>query len=74
MRYVYNDLKSFNKKILVKVNGNYAPVIGRICMYHTIVDLTNINATTGDEVVLDINPSTSQRKLNVSMFNVILYV
>lgn len=56
LRYVYNDLKSFNKKILVKVNGNYAPVIGRICMYHTIVDLTNINATTGDEVVLDINP------------------
>ena len=51
---VYNDLKSFNKKILVKVNGNYAPV--GVFTYHTIVDLTNINATTGDEVVLDINP------------------
>jgi len=56
LRYIYNDIKSFNKKICVKVNGSYAPVIGRISMYHTIVDLTNINAKTGDEVIFDINP------------------
>ncbi|NMB96665.1 MAG: alanine racemase [Clostridiaceae bacterium] len=56
LRYIYNDIKSFNKKIYVMVNGSYVPVIGRISMYHTIADLTDINAKTGDEVILSINP------------------
>lgn len=56
LRYVYNDLKSFNKKFYVQVNGSLVPVLGRISMYHTIVDLTGINANAGDEVILNINP------------------
>lgn len=42
----------FSNKTMVMINGSYAPVIGRIAMNMTIVDVTDIKATTGDEVTL----------------------
>jgi len=56
LRYIYNDIKSFNRKIYVKINGKLAPVLGRVSMYHIVVDLTGINTKIGDDVLLDINP------------------
>lgn len=56
LRYVYNDLKQFNRQICVKINGNPAPIIGRINMHTIAVNLDNVNAQIGDEVILEINP------------------
>lgn len=42
----------FSNKTTVMINGSYAPVIGRIAMNMTIVDVTDIEAKTGDVVIL----------------------
>jgi alanine racemase len=42
----------FSNKTSVIINGSYAPVIGRIAMNMTIVDVTDIQAIAGDEVIL----------------------
>lgn len=42
-----------NSGIMVKVNNNYAPVIGRICMDQLMIDITNIkNVNVGDIITL----------------------
>ncbi len=56
LRYVYNDLKQWKKRMYVRVNGKKARILGRISMYNIIIDLTGIDAEIGDEVLLDINP------------------
>ena len=60
LRYVYNDIKSFNRKIFVNISNEHgkhqARVLGRIGSHNIVVDLTGINANLGDEVILDINP------------------
>jgi alanine racemase len=43
---------SFSNKTTVMINDSYAPVIGRIAMNMTIVDVTDIKATADDEVTL----------------------
>lgn len=53
----------FANKTSVIINGSCAPVIGRIAMNMTIVDVTDIPASIGDEVMLlgnneKINPHT----------------
>jgi len=42
----------FSNKTTVMINGSYAPIIGRIAMNMTIVDVTDIKAMTQDEVTL----------------------
>ena len=42
----------FSNKTCVLINGAYAPVIGRIAMNMTIVDVTDIAAQSGDEVTI----------------------
>jgi len=36
----------------VLVGGKRCPIVGRICMNMTIIDVTNVNAKVGDEVVI----------------------
>ena len=36
----------------VIVNGHYAPIVGRICMDMFMVDVTGMNVSVGDEVIL----------------------
>lgn len=55
LRYLYNDIKTLNKKYYVNIRGILAPILGRISTYNIIVDLTGINARIGDEVILDVN-------------------
>jgi alanine racemase len=40
------------------VNGNFAPIIGNVCMDMVMIDVTNINCNEGDEVIIfgDKNP------------------
>ncbi|HLC06876.1 MAG TPA: alanine racemase [Candidatus Babeliales bacterium] len=42
----------FSNKTSVMINGSYAPIIGRVAMNMTIVDVTDIETITGDEVTL----------------------
>lgn len=42
----------FSNKTCVLINGGYAPVLGRIAMNMTIVDVTDITANIGDEVIV----------------------
>lgn len=48
----YTRLMSNKGKVLI--NGEFAPVVGRICMDQCLVDVTDLNSevTVGDEVVL----------------------
>ncbi len=41
-----------NGKGKMLVNGNPAPVIGNVCMDMTMLDITNIDAKEGDEVIV----------------------
>ncbi len=41
-----------NGKGKMLVNGNFAPVIGNVCMDMTMLDITGIDAHEGDEVVV----------------------
>lgn len=56
LRYLYSDLKLFRKKLYVTVNGKKVRILGKIGMYSIIVDLTGVEAQTGDTVSLEINP------------------
>lgn len=42
----------FSNKAFVLINGQYAPVIGRIAMNITIIDITDIKAEKNDEAIL----------------------
>lgn len=42
----------FSNKTMVMINDSYAPVIGRIAMNITIIDVTDIEAKTGDVVTI----------------------
>ncbi|HHW57109.1 MAG TPA: alanine racemase [Clostridia bacterium] len=47
----FNRLLSNNHKVLVK--GKYAPVVGRICMDQTMIDVTDIEGVeVGDDVII----------------------
>jgi alanine racemase len=37
---------------VVKIGAAYAPIAGRVCMNHTMVNLDMIDAHVGDEVVV----------------------
>ena len=56
----YNRLLS--NRAYVLVGGVYCSVVGRICMDHTMIDVTGVGAQIGDEVVL----IGKQRNLEIS--------
>lgn len=37
---------------VLSVNGKKAPIIGRVCMNHCFIDVTNVNVSVGDEVTV----------------------
>lgn len=41
-----------NEKAGVIVNGKYAPIIGNVCMDMLMIDITGIDCTDGDEVII----------------------
>jgi len=46
----YNRLLSNRAHVLIR--GKYCPVVGRVCMDHTMVDVSKVKAKLGDEVVI----------------------
>lgn len=43
---------SGNMKYSLKVGGSYAPILGRICMDQLMIDVTDIECSLGDEVLI----------------------
>ena len=41
-----------NRKGKVLINGEYAPIIGDVCMDLCMVDVTDVKAKEGDEVII----------------------
>lgn len=64
LRYIYNDLKLFKKQLYVRINGKKVRILGRISMFNIIVDLTEIEAEIGDDVILEINPVLIESSIN----------
>ena len=55
--YADGYLRSFSNRAMMMVHGKAAPVVGRVSMDLTTIDLSNIPATVGDEVtILDNDP------------------
>ena len=56
---MYNDVKDLfkNKELKVTINDKKYTVMGKIGMYHIVIDITdNDEIKINDEVYLDINP------------------
>ena len=56
LRTMFNDLKAFNRKYYVEINGKNYRIVGRVGMYNTVVDVTGSQVKKGDKVKLNINP------------------
>ena len=46
------DRKFGNRKGKVLINGNFAPIVGNVCMDLCMVDVTDIDAKEGDTVII----------------------
>ena len=58
LRDLKHQIINLTKKeqIIVEINKNKYPVIGKVGMYHITVDITNSDVKIGDEVMLNISP------------------
>ena len=54
LRYILGDIKS--RKYYAEINGKKAEILGRIGMFNIICDITDIDASPGDKVILQANP------------------
>ncbi|HZK39287.1 MAG TPA: alanine racemase, partial [Clostridia bacterium] len=57
-RYVLNDIKLLfgKEKLYCRIGGEQVPVIGRIGLTHTAVDISGIDCEPGNIAVFEINP------------------
>jgi alanine racemase len=44
--------RALSNKGEIKIGASYAPIVGRVCMNHTMISLDGIDAQVGDEVVV----------------------
>ncbi len=56
--------RAFSNVGQVKWRNKYLPITGRVCMNHTMIDITNCNAKKNDEVVVISNDARDQLSLN----------
>ncbi len=53
-----------DNSLKIKINGKYYKVLGKLGMYHSIVDITgNEDIKVGDEVEIDISPLQTNDKI-----------
>ncbi|HZK39746.1 MAG TPA: alanine racemase [Clostridia bacterium] len=58
VRYILNDIKLLfgREKLYCRIGGEQVPVIGRIGLTHTAVDISGVACELGDIAVFEINP------------------
>ncbi len=49
---------------VVKIGKTYAPIVGRVCMNHTMINLDGIEAQVGDKVVVYSNRSQDKNSID----------
>lgn len=54
--HIFDVLRNRRRSLTVKINGHRAKVMGSVGMMHTVVDVSRINCSVGDTVVLDVDP------------------
>lgn len=62
---IYHILKSFikNEKLKVKINKKEYKVIGKVGMYHIVIDITNSDVNINDLVYINVNPLYISNKI-----------
>jgi alanine racemase len=59
--------RELSNKGVVKVGSSFQPIVGRLCMNHTIIDISDTKAKLGDEVaVYSANPNDINSITNIS--------
>ncbi|HMI09280.1 MAG TPA: alanine racemase [Candidatus Saccharimonadales bacterium] len=59
--------RALSNKGIVKTNESFAPIVGRVCMNHTMINLENADAQAGSEVVIySNNPSDANAVDNIA--------
>ncbi len=48
----------------VKIGTGFAPIVGRVCMNHTMISLADIDASVGDEVIVYSNIATDTNTID----------
>jgi alanine racemase len=48
----------------VKIGGHFVPIIGRVCMNHTMISLEGVKANVGDEVVIYSNDPKDRNSID----------
>ncbi|MEI7683285.1 MAG: alanine racemase [Candidatus Saccharibacteria bacterium] len=56
--------RSLSNRGVVKINGKFQPIVGRVCMNHTIIELVNDKTNVGDKVVVYSNQSNDQNSVD----------
>jgi alanine racemase len=56
--------RALSNKGVVKIGGTFAPITGRVCMNHTMINLDSVNAKVGDEVVVYSNNPADQNAID----------
>lgn len=54
LRYMYNDLIA--KKLYINIGNKNYEVLGKVGMYHIIIDITGSDIKVEDDVNIKINP------------------
>jgi alanine racemase len=55
-RSLFEIFRFRRKKNYVRINNQRAQILGSVGLMHTMIDVTNIDCTVGDIVVLDVDP------------------
>ncbi len=56
--------RSLSNKGVVKAGGVYCPIVGRVCMNHTTIDLTGTSAAVGSEVLVYSNDRADRNSID----------
>lgn len=56
LRSMYRKFRCLNKRIFVTINGTRCPVLGKISLNSTVVDVSNVECIVGDRAEIVVNP------------------
>lgn len=56
--YALSEIKRMltKKSYYGRINGKLCKILGHVGMTHTVLDVTNVSCSIGDDVILDVNP------------------
>jgi alanine racemase len=58
--------RSLSNTGVVKVGNQFTPIVGRVCMNHTIISLEGMNAGVGDQVIVYSNNPMDKNAIDMT--------